>query len=158
MVTDLFGSILQELSAALKIPLPGLHPDANNSCLLKLHGNIEVQLEIDREGKYLIAGSELGLVSPGRYRENLFLAALKANDLPYPRYGTFAYSRQSGQMVLFEMFDIKDLTGQKIADFLPQFLIKIRIWKEAIQRGEIPAVASTFVSGSHAPGLFGLHS
>lgn len=155
MITDLFGSILQELSVALKIPPPGLYPDVNNSCLLKLKGGIIVQIELDRDGTHLIVGSELGVIRSGRYRENVFTEALKANNLPYPRYGTFAYSRQSDQLILFEMLEIRDLTGQKVADFLPPFLAKIGLWKEAIERGDVPVIA-TYTTGGHAPGLFGL--
>ena len=37
MVTDFFGTFLQDISQALQIP--NLHADANNSCLIKFKGN-----------------------------------------------------------------------------------------------------------------------
>lgn len=153
MVSDLFGTLLQELSILLKIP--DLHADANNSCLIKFKDETLVQIEIDHSGEFLIVGSDLGAVPTGRYRENLFAEALKANGLQHPRYGTFAYSKQSDRLVIFEMLRLKELTGMKVAEFLTPFLVKAKLWNEAISKGDIPIVSATSPSGRTA-GMFGL--
>lgn len=93
MVTDFFGSLLQELGKVLEIP--DLHPDRNNSCQIVLKNGLNLQIELDRSGQFLIFGADLGVVPPGRYRENLFREALKANDMPHPIHGILAYSKKN---------------------------------------------------------------
>jgi hypothetical protein len=155
MVTDFFGALLKEIGALTA--MPGLAPDENNTCLIKFKGDILVQIEVARDENHVIVGSNLGEVSVGSYRNNLFEAALKTNGLPQPRprAGTLAFSQYAGQLVLFELFNSKDVTGQAIADFLPSFLEKVKVWKEAIARGDTPVVATTFVP-KPLGGMFGL--
>lgn len=153
MVTDLLGSLLQELTKTMGIP--PLQPDANNVCLIKFKGGIEVQLEMDRSGDHFLITTDLGSIPIGRYRENLFFEALKANGAPPPRHGIFAYSKQADRLTLFEMLPLKELTGAKIADSLPLFLEKAKQWKEAISRNELPP-AQVQGGGSAQTGIFGL--
>ena len=155
MVTDFFGALLKELGAL--ISMPELAPDQNNTCLIKFKGDVLVQIEVARDEYHVIIGSNLGEVPVGSYRNNLFEAALKANGLPpkRPSSGTFAFSQYAGQLVLFEMFNSKDVTGQTIADFLPSFLEKVKIWKEAIAKGDTPVIETTFAA-KPTGGMFGL--
>ena len=155
MVTDFFGALLKELGALTE--MPNLAPDENNTCLIKFKGDLLVQIEVARDENHVIIGSNLGEVAVGSYRNNLFEAALKANGLPQPRprNGIFAFSQYAGQLVLFDMFKSKDVTGQVIADFLPAFLETVKVWKEAISNGDTPVVATTFVS-KPSGGMFGL--
>lgn len=153
MVTDFFGALLQELSQILQVP--GLHPDANNSCLIKFKGGMMAQIELDRSSQYVVIGIDLGAVPTGRYRENLFLEALRANGMPHPRHGTFGYSKNADHLVLFDMLHVKELNATKMAEALQPLLVKAQVWKEAIAKGDIPAIEisqSTRTSG----GLFGL--
>lgn len=135
----------------------GSSPDQNNTCLIKFKGDILVQIEVARDENHVIIGSNLGEVAVGSYRNNLFEAALKTNGLPQPRprTGTLAFSQYAGQLVLFEMFNSKDVSGQVIADFLPSYLETVKVWKEAISRGDTPVVATPFAS-KPLGGMFGL--
>jgi hypothetical protein len=146
MVTDFFGTLLQELSRAVQIP--GLKPDANNSCLIRFRkqNDIRIQIELDSAGLMVVIGTDLGSVAPGRYRENIFTEALKANGLPSPRYGTFAYSRKTDHLLLFEKLPIRDLTGDKVADYLKLFIEKAKVWQEALARNEVPVVITAHTS------------
>ena len=150
MVRDQFDALLSEIGQALKIP--DLHADRNNSCLIKMPSGLSIQMEMHPRLQEFILGSDLGEVPLGRYRENIFLEALKANALPYPQHGIFAYSTKSGHMVLYEKFHTRDLTGQRIADEIPLFLEKAKAWKEALEKGELPAVGGMKTS----MGMFGL--
>lgn len=152
MVSDVFSLLLQEIGQAMNIP--NLHADSHNSCLLKFKGKMHIQIEVDRDGNNLIVGTDIGTIPPGRYRENIFELALKANGLPTPRYGTFAFSNKTEHLVLFEMLPLRDLRGQKVADLLPKFLEKANNWKTAIAKGEMPVLVTTYAGKS--PGLFGL--
>lgn len=151
MVSGLFESILQELGTSLGIQ--DLHPDKTNSCLLKFRNGVQIQLEFDKSGGFLIIGSELGTVPSGRYRENIFREALKSNGLPWPRNGTFAYSKKANQLVLFEMLSIRDINVQKILDVLKPFSEKAHIWKEALSKGDVPIVSDVYTGQT---GMFGL--
>lgn len=152
MVTDFFGALLDELGKILQMPLA---PDSNNSCLIKFKEGVTIQLEMDRgNNQFLIIGSDLGAIPAGKYRENLFQEALKANGMPSPRYGTFAYSKQADHLILFEMMNLQEITGGKIAEFLPFFIEKAKVWSQALTKGEIPIVASVYTS--RPTGLFGL--
>lgn len=153
MVTDLFGSILQDLGKLLKIE--GLHEDDNRSCLIRLQTGQQVQLEIDRSGQFLVMGADLGLVPSGRYRLELFEAALKANGQPHPIHGILAYSSKNEHLVIFEKLPFIDLTGEKVANALAAFSNKAKNWADALEHNEIPKMSSGYTS-SHGSGMFGL--
>lgn len=150
MVKELFESLLEELGKVMQIK--DLHPDRNHSCKIRLANGLEIQIEMDSMGHELIIGCELGHLPQGRYRENIFKEALKANGLPAPRHGTLAYSNKSENLVLFESLPLKELTGEKIADVIGPFSEKALLWKGSIERGEVPSVVGARSSG----GLFGL--
>lgn len=153
MVVNQFEALLQELGQILKIPL---HPDKTHSCLIKLKEGVSVQLEIDRPGDSLLFGIDVADVPPGKYRENLFKEALRANGSPSPRYGTLAYSRKTGHLVLFERLPLKDLNGDKVAEFLKPFVMKAKVWKDAIIRGEVPVIQGSGAHPNKNIGMFGL--
>ncbi len=156
MVSDRFGVLLEEVGKALNIPLK---PDANNSCLIKYPDDIQIQIELERKlGEDLILGTDFGEIPVGKYREDLFLEALKWNGMPLPRYGIFAYSKPTGHLVLFEKFPLGQFSPEKFIEYLPLFIAKTKIWKEALANGRLPIlVASESAAGSHSSGgLFGL--
>lgn len=155
MVTDRFGMLLEEVGKILEVP--DLHSDTHNSCLIKFKEGIEVQIEIDKHTEdFLIIGTDLGEIPAGKYRENIFLEALKANGMPYPRWGNFAYSAQTQHLMLFEMLSLHDLTGGQIASFLSQFLLKAKAWKDALATGNMPPLTITEGSLAKPGGIFGL--
>lgn len=155
MVADLFESLLQEIGKEYHLTLKA---DQNNSCLFNLPNGLSIQMEIDPKNEFYIIGSDLGEVPIGKYRENLFLAALKTNAFPPPQIGAFAYSRQKNHLVLHAMIPLPEITGEKILNILRPFLEKAWVWKSAITNGEIPEVIPP-TSGHYTPssgGIFGL--
>lgn len=153
MVTDLFGTLLVELGQSLGIA--NLHSDDNNSCLIRLKSGLIIQLELDKSGDFLLIGADLGTVPPGKYRENLFKEALKANDQQPPLHGILSYSKKSDHMVLYQKLFIKDLNGEKIAAEITPFAEKAFIWSEAILHNDIPAINQSFTYPKPG-GMFGL--
>lgn len=153
MVTDLFGTLLVELGHAMSIP--NLHSDENNTCMLRLKSGLIIQLELDKSGQFLLIGADLGTVPPGKYRENLFKEALKANDQPPPLHGILSYSKKSDHMVLYQKLFIKELNGEKIAAEINPFAEKAFAWSEAILHNDIPAINQSFTSQKPG-GMFGL--
>jgi Tir chaperone family protein CesT len=151
MVTDLFGSLLQELGKAMKIEL--LRTEETPSYLFKYNNGISVQLELDQSGRSFLLCSDLGAIPLGKYRENLFREALKSNDLPPPLHGVLSYSQQTDHLVLFEKLPLAELNGEKIAAALQPFTEKALLWSEAIKHNEIPAIQGATPSPG---GVFGL--
>ncbi len=151
VATDL-SIILEDLGKTLDIP--NLAPDENETCLIRLKNGIEVQIEKSREGNSLILGSDLGEIPPGKYRENIFEAALINNTHNIPRSGLLSYSLPVEHLIIFDMLPFKDLNGIVLADFLDVFSEKIKMWQDAIEHNEMPIVASDTISSSQ--GIFGL--
>lgn len=151
---DFFESLLQEFSQAINIP--NLKPDGNNSCLIALPKGPKIQLDLDGNQEFLILGSEIGFLPAGRYRETLFKEALRANSLPPPRYGDFAFSKKKDQLILFTKLPLKDINGEKIASTFAPFSEKATHWWSAIQRGEVPSLTGAFSTKKGGAGMFGL--
>ncbi len=150
MVKALFEALLEELGKTLKIS--DLHPDRNNSCLISLPNKLKLQLEMDSHAQNILLGCDLGPIPPGRYRENVFKEALKSNGLSGPNHGTVAFSQKTEHIILFKYLNVKDLTGEKIADAIGPFTEKALKWKTALEHGEVP-LASNLQTSS---GMFGL--
>lgn len=153
MVTDIFGALLSDLGRLLSIP--DLKPDKNNCCLIKLPSDARIQLEISKDGDNLIVTSEIGFVTPGRYRIDVFREALKTNTMPLPHWGIFAWSKKADVLIFYKKIPLKDLTAEKIASFIPSFAEIAMKWKDAIARGEVPVVATVYTSPKGG-GLFSL--
>ncbi len=154
MVTDFYGTILDELSKAFEID--PLKPDENNTCLLRFANGFEVYIEMEQGEKHVLIGSTLGPVAAGRYREDVFRNALIANAQPYPRYGTFAYSKEADSLALFELIPIENLTGAKVAEVIAPLIQKGVIWKETLERGDVPKISIPGTSTTPSSGMFGL--
>jgi hypothetical protein len=154
MVSDFFGTLLQELGESLKIK--DLHLDEHNSCLIKFPSGLEIQVEPDSREEFLVIGTTIGVVPAGRYRETIFREALKANSMPLPRYGVFAFSTKTENLILFDTLHMKDLTGTKVFDHLSAFAEKALTWKEALSHGDVPSIHGSY-SGTHT-GMFGMKS
>ena len=152
MVADLFDSLLQEVGQLLEIA--DLHADRNNSCLIRFKEGVKVQVEVDSSGEKLLVGCDIVEVPAGKYREIIFREALKANGMPYPRVGTFAYSRQQHRLVIFQYIRMKEIKAEKIAETIINLKEKALMWKTAIEKGETPNLYSHSTT-QHA-GMFGL--
>lgn len=132
MIINKFAVILEDISRFLSLDLK---PDENNSCLLNIRNKIEIQLELDPTEKYLVFGCIIGELPPGKFREEALVSGLKANAKPYPRLGTFAYSRLKNSLVLFEMIEIDVFSIENILSILTPFIKKAIKWKEAFDSG-----------------------
>lgn len=153
MVKEYFGTLLEEVGKLLHIE--NLQPDKNNSCLIQFPNKLNLQLEVDPHRNVLVIGCNLGIVPAGRYRENVFREALKANGVPPPRYGNFSYSKQMDSLVMTSELSMQDIHADKIVHEMRSFLSKANQWREAISRGDIPTIAQGTYA-SKGGGMFGL--
>lgn len=155
MVKEYFGTLLEEIGKLLHIE--NLQVDKNNSCLIQFPNKLNIQMEIDSSRNLLVIGCNLGIVPAGRYRENVFREALKANGMPPPRHGDFSYSKQQDSLIITREMSMQDIHADKIVHELKSFIQKAEQWKEALSRGDIPvSIQGTYVSGKGGGGIFGL--
>lgn len=152
MITDPLEALLNELGKAFNIP--DLKPDRNKTCLLRMKGDVRIQIELDKDERYLLVATDLGEIPLGRYRQDLMEIGLKMNSLPPPRHGYFAYSRKAGHLVMFEKLWMESLDGGKLREEIELFRTQALIWKEAMQHNELPVISE--ITTSDHVGLFGL--
>ena len=151
MVSDLYETLLKETAEAMGIS--ELHPDRNNSCLIKLKSGVRIQIDLDNRGDFLILGSNVGTPPAGRYREKLLCQALKANELLPNQRGIFAYSPKTEHLLLFEKLSLQDLNGKKIAAAIDILAAKAAVWSEAIAHNDVPEIDQL---SARPAGIFGL--
>lgn len=149
---DKFEELLKELGKILDMPL---HVDSEHSCTILVNEKLRVQMELERNQERLIVASFIGLVPPGKFRENVFALALKINN-PYPRIGTFGYSAYSNQLMLFEYLHPTKLNGEKLADFLSVFIPKAMEWRDALEVGNIARLTTPTSETAKLPNPFGM--
>lgn len=160
MQLDRYSSLLSDLGKALHI---NLSLDIQNACIIRLKDNLEILIEPDILGEKLLIAIELGSPAPGEYRKNMFKEALKANGLPPPTTGIFAYSAKKDTLLLTDQVPLEEITVPQLLGLFKSLVQKARIWKTAIMQTEIPSFTSTETTfgtfgatTSKMKGMFGL--
>ncbi|MGR3951672.1 MAG: CesT family type III secretion system chaperone [Chlamydia sp.] len=139
MITDRFSAILEELSSNIEIDV---QPDQNNSCCIRYPDGMLLTLEPASGDDILYIVIEIATVPKGRYRENIFREALKANGLPAPRTGIFCYGHVKDMLLLYDALCLDELNGIRLLEIMNMMLEQARLWKSSIERGEIPSYRS----------------
>ncbi|HEX2582719.1 MAG TPA: CesT family type III secretion system chaperone [Chlamydiales bacterium] len=130
---DRFEEVLHLFGNCLDLPL---HVDKNNACAIQVQGTI-IQMQTDTSQEKLLIGCKIIEVGPGKFREHVLREALKANDLPDPRVGIFAYIASINTLFLFQEYPFDLLTtGERVAGLLGPFIKTCTDWKNAIQNGQ----------------------
>lgn len=157
MVMNPYETLLKELEEVLEVGR--LKPDKNNTCLISLKNGLNIHIEPFQDEHYFLLTTNLGTIPPGPYRTDVFKEALKANAFPQPRFGTFAFSEDQQQLVLFKLFPYHEITGEQLASYLEHFMERALKWKEHLDRGDVP-LAETLAQSGRGPrpssGIFGL--
>ena len=128
-----FEEILEKLGKILSL---SLKPDHNRACAIQIKKNITIQLQSDPSEEKLLIGCKIIDLPPGKFRENVLKEVLKANGLPDPRIGTFAYIEQLNQLFLFQYYPFEILSGERLSSLLGPFIQMAESWKEAIASGK----------------------
>jgi hypothetical protein len=152
MISSLFERTLKELEFFFNC---SLQSDENQSCLINMGIGVSLQLELDSNDD-LIMASVLGTLPMGRYRDNLIRQALKSNNASLPSQGIFSFSAKTNHLILFLLIDPSRLNADSVFKILPPFIEKVKLWKEAIEAGDTPMIASKQGTSSSQSGLFGL--
>lgn len=153
MAIGALEAILEEVSD--KLGIPGLRPDANDSCLVRLPNGMSIQIEMDTNQQNLLLCVEIGETPPGAFRRDLYKAALKDNATPSARAGIFAYSEGPDVLLLWRYMDPQSHGGE-VADVAQMMITKGAVWWEAIQNGRIPDLTGKTTEDEERGGPFGI--
>ena len=129
-MSEAFAKKVDELGQKFNLDLA---PDVLGACSILIDEKLTVQLELDESETKILIGSFLCEMPPGKFRENVFSAALKANNM-LPRIGMFAYDEKSNSILLFDYVDV-EIEIEKLFALFAQFIDKAVAWKEAIESG-----------------------
>jgi hypothetical protein len=147
-----FEMLIQDLGKSMEIPL---RADSKQSCLITFpKESLSIQIDLDANADKIVVGSQLGRITPGIYREKIFIQAMKANGTQLIPRGILAFSEKNDTLVLFQLLLLAYLTGEKLHQFLKLFHEHALIWKESLASGFIP-----LLEGEETPkgsGTFGL--
>lgn len=138
-----FEELLQQLGKVFQLPL---HIDKSHSCSIQIHSQLIIQLQLDISQENLWIFSKIVEVPPGKFRENIFREAMKANSLPDPRTGIFGYISGTNHLALFQKYPLEVLEGQQLAGLIGAFLEMAESWQKAIGSGQ--AGPSTNISSN----------
>jgi hypothetical protein len=135
---DRFEELLQELGHLINLPL---HVDRNRLCCLSFNQQLHLQLKMDESLQRLLVSAIISEVPLGPYREELFKEALK-NNHSFPRPCILAFTAKTNQLVGFDYLSLINLNGEKLVEFLTQFITFIDPWRIAIENGTpVPTVS-----------------
>lgn len=145
-----FEELIQELGNALQI---SLHPDHNGACKLNVSNCPAIQIEYNESKESLIIASFLTEVPPGKFRENVFKAALKLNHQE-PAAAHLGFCSQTNQLALFQFAPIATLTSSLLQTLLAAFINKATAWKKGVETGDLLSLCSA--NKTAGTGLFGI--
>lgn len=152
MVAERFKILVDELAQQLSVKL---EPDTHNACRLQFKDGLVLSMQPNSTLDTLRVVVEIATPGQGRYREAILKEALRANGLPYPHVGTFAFSPKTDMLLLCDQLPMEELSGQRLAEIIKQLSDKAREWKESIARGETPVLRGV-QSARASEGVFGL--
>lgn len=157
MVADRFSNLMNELGKALQMTLS---LDPGKGCCITFKDQLVLYLQQDHLGENLQLVFELGVLQPGPYREKVLQEALKANGLPSPRRGIFAFGGKTNCLLLQDQQPLDSLNLPQLLDILKKLITIARAWKNAIAHAEEPSYRMAEISSATAStkgsGMFGL--
>ncbi|MEM7174595.1 MAG: CesT family type III secretion system chaperone [Chlamydiota bacterium] len=132
---NFFQELVWDLGEMMKIPF---HIDENNACRLLIGEKLPIQLEMDDMGENVLVAASVSEIPPGRFREDLLKAALKANA-PYNPHGALAYVEKKNILVLYKFLAISQCTAPKLVEFLVPFIEYAESWQASVLSGIPPS-------------------
>lgn len=134
MASTQLQTILKEFEPFFNCPL---NIDERESTIVRMGIGIKIQIELNRYG-FVLVGCRLGSII-GRFCDQAFIEALKANYTDPPSTGAFGYSQKSKNLILFMLIDPRAINPDSISRLMTPFIKKAKRWVDAIQNNTIPS-------------------
>ena len=112
-----------------------LEVDPQGGCAICLDGQRDIYLTLNHN-HHLVASTILGTTAPSKYRELLFLSALKKNE-EYPRVGIFSYDAQTSEWIFFQEIPFGKISSESCHSFLFHFGECAGNYTLSLNRGEL---------------------
>ncbi len=125
--------LLSGLGRLLNTELRG----SNNTCLIAFGDLVKIHVELDRAGENIVLGCRIGQLPAGKYRENMLIAALIANNKPGS--GFFGYVLRNDELVLTSTLPLQECTPEILHETLMNQKKKALTWILALKNQDVPA-------------------
>lgn len=114
----------------------GLTIDEHGGCAIFFEDKVQLYLTVDRR-EFFILSAHLGIVPPGRYRENLFASALQKNEsyTEKGRIGIFGYDQESSEMLFFQQAPLGMWDAEGMEELLSFFGKSAIKYQDCLARG-----------------------
>ena len=152
-MTGQFQNLMTELGRYFHLEL---RVDQSGACSLLFPHQIVIQLQLDTGGEKLFFFCKIAEIPPGKFRENVLIESLKANDMRDPIPGILAYLNVTNHLVLYHSYPLFILNGERLSMFIINFLQMADAWRKAILSGKSSPAPSSISSSSSLPNPFGL--
>jgi len=131
-VVDKFENLLKKLSSILDT---NLKVDSNGACSILFDNLLTVQLQPDDSFENLIIFCPIAQLLAGKFRENVLLSTLKANN-KFPYFGIFGYFSKDNSLVFFNYLDFESLNAEFLANYLSKFVDLAFKYQDLISHGQ----------------------
>ncbi len=138
---DPLQQILDILGAKLHL---ALHVDQRSACSILLESNLLIQLQLTEIQDRLLLFAKLGEIPPGKFRENLLGAALKANGESDPIAGILSYIARENCLALYQSYPLDILREETLLALFGGFSAMALQWQEALRQGTFPQSSGFF--------------
>ncbi len=92
-----FEDVIHELSIIMNTPL---EPDTQQACLITFpKDEIGIQIDLDTNPDRIVVGTPLRRITPGPYRERIFLQAMRVNGTTQVPRGILAFSEKNDTLI-----------------------------------------------------------
>lgn len=139
-----FAELLEALGRLLGISLA---PEKEIFCKVRM-GTLHFQLEYDESKEEILIASLLGTISPGKFREEALIAALRTND-EESSLGALSYGLRDN--LVLELNVPITTSADLLRDKLTQLSEKGSLWKEALEQGNLSLVSKPAVNHKVSP-------
>lgn len=127
-----FQDLINDLA---KILSQDLYVDKNKACVISYDDVLKVQLELDQSSQNLIVFSSITTLAPGKFRENVLLDALKANN-EFPYVAIFSFFEPDSSLALHNFLDFPSLKADVLASYLSTFVEICFLYRSAINANQ----------------------
>ncbi len=138
--------LIQELGEILGVSLSA---EQGFLCKLNIKDKVKVQIEYEESSDRIILACFIAEIPPGKFREGVLSAGLKANYLD-PSLGIFCYAEGPENLIL-QMYLPGSTQPALFATLLQQFTDKGIKWKEGLEQGSLNSLVPSSSSSLPSP-------
>lgn len=118
----------------------GLYAERGSICKIFVNQSFHVNIEYKENKDLILIASMIAELPAGRFRELVLKEALRLND-SFPNPGVFSYCQRNNHLAFFKHISITQLSAEKFADQIEQFVDFCEKWKDALSSGNLSSVA-----------------